>query len=62
LRFAIQTESPSFLGYNNSIEKDKLLLLKEINSVKDLQLKQMIISFLKSSEHLNLTEKQNLKS
>ena len=62
LRFAIQTKSPSFLGYNNSIEKDKLLLLKEINSVKDLQLKQMIISFLKSSEHLNLTEKQNLKS
>ncbi len=62
LRFTIQTKAPSFLGYNSSIEKDKLFLRREISNVKDLQLKQMIISFLKSSEHLTLIEKQNLKS
>lgn len=61
LRYAIQTKSPSFLGYNNSIEKDKFFLLKEIKNVKDGQLNHIIISFLKSSEGLTQIEKQNIK-
>lgn len=60
LRFTIQSKSPAFLLYNNSIEKDKLFLLKSIENVEDLQLKKMIVSFLKSSEYLSSREKQNL--
>lgn len=63
LRFSIQSNAPAFLGYNNSISSDKIFLLNAINNdIKDLQLKQMIISFLKSSEYLSSIEKQNIKS
>lgn len=46
LRFTVQSNAPAFLGYNNSIEEDKIFLIKAIANLKDLQLKQMIISFL----------------
>ena len=58
LRYTIQSNAPAFLGYNNSISNDKLFLLKNISLVNDLQLKQMIISFLKYSENLTLIEKK----
>ncbi len=61
LRFTIQSNAPTFLGYYNSISNDKLFLLKNISNVNDLQLKHMIISFLKSSKHLTIKEKQNFK-
>lgn len=62
LRFTIQSNSPAFLGYKNSISNDKTFLLNVISGLKDLQLKQMIISFLKSSEYLSSIEKQKIKS
>ncbi len=62
LRFTIQSNVPSFLGYNNSISNDKVFLLNAVECIKDLQLKQMVISFLKSSEYLSSIEKQNIKS
>jgi len=62
LRFTIQSNVPSFLGYNNSISNDKEFLLNAVNDIRDLQLKQMIISFLKSSEYLSSIEKQKIKS
>ncbi len=61
LRFTIQSNSPAFLGYNNSISNDKIFLLNAVSGTKDLQLKKLIISFLISSEHLTLIEKQNTK-
>lgn len=62
LRFIIQTNVPAFLGYNISISNDKTFLLNAISGLKDLPLRQMIVSFLKSSEYLSPIEKQNLKS
>jgi hypothetical protein len=62
LRFAVQTSIPSFLRYESSIEQDKLLLINAISTLKDLQLKQLIVSFLQRSKYLNAFEKQNLGS
>jgi hypothetical protein len=62
LRFTIQSSSPDFLGYNKSIHMDKNFLLNHYSTIKDQQLKNMIGSFLLSSEHLTTAEKQNLKS
>jgi len=60
LRFSIQTNVPSFLGYSNSIKTDKLFLLKSISSIEDLELKTMVTTFLKESEHLTESEKLKL--
>lgn len=60
LRFAIQNEAPSFLGYNNSITEDKLILLNIIGNIKDSELKKNIISYLKNCEFLTPTEKLKL--
>lgn len=61
LRFTIQSNAPSFLGYKFSISKDKIFLLNAVDGIKDLQLKQMVVYLLKSSEYLTLIEKQNIK-
>jgi hypothetical protein len=61
LRFAVQSNVPSFLGYSNELSKDKKFLLSEIQNVTDLELKEMILSFLKSSDHVSKEEKAALK-
>jgi hypothetical protein len=60
LRFTIQCNAPLFLGYYSSLKSDKIFLLNSIPKVKDLQLKNIIISFLKSSSYLTSAEKQGL--
>lgn len=47
LRYTIQTNVPSFLGYNSHLEKDKLFLKQTVGGVKDIQLKKIITSYLK---------------
>lgn len=46
IRFSIQTNLPSFLGYNNWIENDKKILLLQTAKIKDEDLKQKISSYL----------------
>lgn len=58
LRFSVQTKSPQFLGYNKTIEEDKRFLIQYFVNLKDLQLKQLIISFLRTSKYLSKDEKQ----
>ncbi|MDQ3193258.1 MAG: hypothetical protein M3Q58_16870 [Bacteroidota bacterium] len=60
LRFSVQTNAPSFLNYNNSIQQDKLFLMESVIQIKSNELKQLIISFLASSDYLTSLEKQNL--
>jgi hypothetical protein len=62
LRFAVQTSIPFFLGYGSSVKQDKLLLINTVSTLKDLQLKELIISFLQQSKYLNAIEKHNLGS
>lgn len=61
LRFTVQTKAPSFLGYVNSIQDDKLFLLNSISIINDLELKQFIIDFFLKSNYLTTKEKQNLE-
>lgn len=49
LRFSIQTNLPSFLGYNDEIDKDKLFLLKNVVKETDQVLKNNVINYLGKS-------------
>jgi hypothetical protein len=61
LRFAVQTKSPAFLGYNISINEDKAMLLAALKGNLEPELKQIVLAFLKDSEYLSLAEKQGLR-
>lgn len=62
LRFSIQTNLPGFLGYNSSIKSDKEVLISQIATVKDENLKGRIISYLSSSKYCTKEEIKKLKS
>lgn len=47
LRYTVQTNAPSFLGYSSDIEKDLIFLNESISGVKDNELKKIIASYLK---------------
>lgn len=61
LRFAAQTNAPSFLGYNSDIETDKTFLLNSVSGLTDLELKNIITSFLENSGAVSAKQKQMLK-
>lgn len=60
LRFTIQSECPSILGYSDDLKLDKEFLLKKTKSLTDVALKKNIISFLKNSDKLTKAEKMKL--
>ena len=47
LRYTVQTNIPSFLGYSSHLEKDRVFLRESVNWVKDNDLKKIITSYLK---------------
>ena len=47
LRYAIQTNAPSFLGYNNHIAEDKMFLKKAVPFLNDIVLRDKIDAYLK---------------
>ena len=47
LRFTIQTNAPSFLGYNDNIRADEIFLQKNTLLTEDMDLKRMIVEYLK---------------
>ena len=61
LRFTAQTNMPSFLGYNNSIDYDKKFILNSFSQIKDIKLKEFILPVLHKSKYLTVEEKQQLK-
>lgn len=61
LRFTAQTNMPSFLGYNESIEKDKKFILNSFSQIKDESLEQYVLPTLEKSKDLTPTEKEKLK-
>lgn len=61
LRFTAQTNMPSFLGYNDDIEKDKKFILSNFPQIKDTGLKEFVLPSLKKSKYLTTTEKAQLK-
>lgn len=61
LRFTVQTNTPSFLGYNMNIEEDKKLILDSFYELKDDSLKQFMLPVLRESKYLNTQQKLQLK-
>jgi hypothetical protein len=58
LRFTIQTNLPGFLDYNNNISADKAFIIKTFPKLVDLELKQKILDFVKTSGYITIAEKK----
>lgn len=61
LRFGIQSNIPSFLGYKQEIPLDKKFILQSFPHVKDEVLRSNIVSFLTKWGDLSPAEKSLLK-
>ena len=61
LRFIAQTNMPPFLGYNNSIEKDKKFILDSFSQINDTSLERYMLPALQKSKDLTQLEKEKLK-
>lgn len=62
LRFAIQTNIPAFLNYNEDITKDKKYLLNNVKTIKDKKLKEGMLKYLLTSDHCTAGEKKGLST
>lgn len=62
LRFSIQTNLPSFLGYNEHIKTDKQILINSIVKIDDEQLKENVINYLLISKQCTNEEIKKLKN
>lgn len=62
LRFAIQTNIPAFLNYNEDITKDKKYLLNNVKTIKDKKLKEGMLKYLLTSDHCTVGEKKGLST
>ncbi len=47
LRYSVQTNVPSFLGYSSEIKADEAFLRRNLAGVRDNELKKVITSYLK---------------
>ncbi|WP_367867218.1 hypothetical protein [Pedobacter sp. WC2423] len=61
LRFTIQSNLPSFLGYNDQITADKKILIKNLDQIHDQPLKQLVINYLFASKHITEKERNDIK-
>ena len=52
IRFGVQTNVPSFLGYNNYVEKDKAYLKQSLPFISDQNLKNMIVNYFRKQGYL----------
>ncbi len=64
LRFATQTMTPDFLGYNQHIAEDKAFLLKNLSKGRQLQENKKIfdimLKFMLDSKYLTPAEKRSI--
>ncbi len=64
LRFATQTMTPGFLGYNENIEEDKAFLLKNLAKGRQLQdnkkIFDIMLKFMLDSDYLTPAEKRSI--
>ncbi|WP_276482969.1 hypothetical protein [Paraflavitalea pollutisoli] len=61
LRFTIQTNVPSLLGYNDEIKADKQYLINHLAAVTDNKLYNNIYNYLQQSKYVTGQEKQGLR-
>ncbi len=60
IRFTIQSESPSMLGYQQNVESDRDFILAHVEDLKDNNLKHFICSYMIKSDRCTDTQKQTL--
>lgn len=60
LRFSVQSEAPAFLGYQDNLQEDKIVLLQKVPKINDKELKDMIVNYLLISKNLTSAEKESL--
>ncbi len=60
LRYIIQMNCPSFLGYNQALQQDKKYLLQVVKSIEDKDLQKRILIFLLANAHLTVDERKLL--
>lgn len=60
IRFSIQTNLPSFLGYKDNINEDKQFMMKQMGSLTDNDLRERIINYLLFYKKCTASEIQQL--
>lgn len=64
IRFAIQSNVPSFLGYNSNLDEDKSFLIVKLADKQllsaDAELKDIMKRYLNDSKHCTKAEKQTI--
>lgn len=60
LRFTIQTNCPKALGYCDQITKDKNFILSNLETIKNVTLRNKMESFLLESKQLTEAEKKQI--
>lgn len=60
LRYIIQMNCPSFLGYNNALREDRNYLIRAVKSIEDKDLQKRILVFLLSNSKLTSDERMLL--
>jgi hypothetical protein len=60
LRFTIQTNAPSFLGYNEHIDADKKVLVDNFPKLTDAQLKQMVHNYINKTTYSTAEDKKRV--
>lgn len=61
VRFGIQANLPAYLKYSNNIAEDKKLIIGNINTVTDIDLKNKIINYLSNPKFCTEEEIKKLK-
>ena len=61
LRFAAQTNIPSFLGYNGNIKSDKEFIINTYSKINDRNFKEFVFPVLNKSKYITPIEKQRLE-
>ncbi len=61
LRFSIQSSCPSFLKYNQSLEKDRKSLVSGVKFLNDKDLKTRILTYLITKSNLTEAERKQIQ-
>ncbi len=60
IRFGIQVNTPSFLNYDDNIQEDKTMLINNLKTIQDTDLKERIRKYLLQSGKCTEKEKNSL--
>ena len=58
LRMGVQENSPKILRYKGNIDADKQFLIDNFDSVKNIEIKELIAGYVRQSTHFSAAEKQ----